>query len=227
MSGIKFCPHTSIIDDYHTGDSLCELCGLVMDERMILETEDGNEYPLMPQELEAIDKYHLMLIDFTFNAGLPVQHALTANNLYKKNRKEKKLNFATNNTEDLLYAAMYITLNKAGCHFTFKDMVAHCNSDIQTLRRLSQIYSEKHIDNIFPTASNLIVRLCANLQINRRKAIEIQKKVNDFENFISLGFNPSIVASAFIFKYSQIEKLTTQLTICKDCSFILLVPASQ
>ena len=56
---------------------------------MFFEDSETKEYPLMPQELEAIDKWHLMLIDFTFNAGLPVQHALTAYNLYKKSKSTK------------------------------------------------------------------------------------------------------------------------------------------
>ena len=90
---------------------------------------------------------------------------------------------------------MYITLNKVGISYTLKDIAAHCNSDVKTLSRLSTIDSEKHIDDTYPTASNLITRICANLQIDRKIAMDISKKVNDFENFISLGYNPSTIAS--------------------------------
>ena len=212
----KFCSHSITIDDHRTGDILCQSCGLVLGERMFFEDSETKEYPLMPQELEAIDKWHLMLIDFTFNAGLPVQHALTAYNLYKKSRNERKLNFLTNNTEDLLFAAMYITLNKVGISYTLKDIAAHCNSDVKTLSCLSTIYSEKHIDDTYPTASNLITRICANLQIDRKIAMEISKKVNDFENFISLGYNPGTIASGFIFKTSKNHGLSYTLQqICE------------
>ena len=119
----------------------------------------GREPLLLKDEFNAIDSYHLMLIDFCFNASLPVNLALTAYNLYKKNRNQRKLNLITNNTKELLFAAMYITLHNSGSSYTLKEIVAHSNTDVKTLSRLTKIYFEK---DAFPLDSLIFYLLiCA------------------------------------------------------------------
>ena len=101
MSGIKFCTHKLTIDDYCTGDTICEQCGLILEERSCFSDapQKVQTNTLMPDGTHAVDKYHMMLIDFTFNACLPSKLALAAYDLYKKNRKERKLTLISNNTK--------------------------------------------------------------------------------------------------------------------------------
>ena len=212
MSCIKSCSHEVTIEDHRTGDVVCELCALVVSEKMMISSYIGREPLLLKDEFNAIDSYHLMLIDFCFNASLPVNLALTAYNLYKKNRNQRKLNLITNNTKELLFAAMYITLHNSGSSYTLKEIVAHSNTDVKTLSRLTKIYFEKDmVDECYPSASNLIQRLCANLQIDRRNAMKIFKAVSSFEEKVSIGLNPSTIATAFV--YQHIEKHPMNITI--------------
>ena len=82
------CSHANTIDDHRTGDVLCIQCGLVLQERIAFESptkfgvsEKSNQK--LATDI-ALNSYHLMLINFCFNAGLPLKLACTAYELYKR-----------------------------------------------------------------------------------------------------------------------------------------------
>ena len=215
------CSHANTIDDHRTGDVLCIQCGLVLQERIAFESptkfgvsEKSNQK--LATDI-AVNSYHLMLINFCFNAGLPLKLACTAYELYKRTRKEQDLVLISNSTRNHLFASMYVTLHNNGSSFTLRELSAHCNIDLPTLTRLTRTIFDKHMNiETYPMASNIIERLCANLQIERRKSIEIVQNVQDFEIEHSLGLNPATIAAAFVHLYVKKEKIDLKLkTICE------------
>ena len=217
MSSIEqHCIHDNTIDDHRTADTICLSCGVIIDERLSFHLPYQEKDSFVSEELYTEDKYHQYLQDFCFNAGLPLNLALDAYNLYKKNHKELKLTRITNNTKSLLFSAMFVTLHNKGSSFSLSEMLPHCEADFKTLSRLTRVYFDKHLEEeTYPSASDLIGRLCANLQINRKESMNIQRSVNRFEKLVSVGLNPSTISTAFVYHYACKKKM--KLTLNEVC----------
>ena len=216
MSCIKSCSHSETIEDHRTGDVICIFCALVVDEKIMIATNNQLELPIKEEKSNAVDKYHLILIDFCINAGLPTKFALTAYMLYQKTRIQRKKNMVTNNTKDLLFAAMYVTLHNAGSSYTLKEISAHSNTNVKTLSRLTKVYfDEDMMEDCYPSATDLVQRLCANLQINRKKAIGIhncdcvkkETNIRYAKELLSKGINPPFTPSDTLYNFSPSDTL--------------------
>ena len=218
MSDLTHCTHlNSIVDDYKTGDTICTFCGLILNERGAFESLTKFQGTSEDQITSPLDKYHMILIDFCHNACIPIKLALIAHQLYQKTRKEKNLALVTNSTRQLLFCSMYVVLHNHGSSFTLREIAAHSNIDLSTLSRLIRLFFDDHLSmETYPTAVDIVERLCANVQIERRKSLIILKNVEEFEKQNSSGLHPSTIASGFVFNYAKTNGIN--LSLEKICS---------
>ena len=219
------CSHYETVDDYHTGDLICTSCGLVLQEKLPFEFPiNHNQEETKLASESAVNSYHLMLIDFCFNASVPLKLATAAYELYKQTRKDRDLTLITNNTRAHLFASMYVTLHNHGSSFTLREIAAHCNIDLRTLTRLTRTIYDQYMNiESYPLASNIIQRLCANLQIERKRTLQIFKNVQDFETKHCLGLNPATVSAAFVHLYARSNMPDLTLKMICDMSGISTV----
>ena len=213
------CDHSYTVDDVRSGTTVCTTCALVLTPTLFVGLDIPyptiTVNPVINNTYPSVDQW---LNQTCENLNIPTKRCIEAMDLRKKTIQKlectRKISRATLKHE--LAASLFRVLKCSETPLTLCEISSSAGVSVRSISNAYKTLFDHEYVHLKP--SDTISRYCAKLRIDRKKAVELQKKMKNCKiDEIQCHHSATVAASSI---YVLVKQQSLNVTLKQICDVI-------